>query len=335
MHLNIKKLLVALVLLAWPVLSLAQGVRLDNPLQVSSPVEIFARIVTALVFFTGILAIVFFVLGGFRILTAAGNEEKFAKGKTILLYSVIGFIATISSYYILAQVIDILTGGVITSFEYSRTIINPLNLFPTKPTAAFEFYSGRILGTLISLIGVVAVLVFIYAGFLWMTASGNEEKIAKAKQTMIYAVIGIAAVFGSYTALNFVYRPVYDILNSGNLPPSAEEAPAPKGACFVNGQCAEETITDCTAKNGQYYTNITCSEIGCCRQTHTYTFPYPPPTSQNKVRSSNCSPTLFSAVLPAIAGSCGMSDPQNAFVNISNSCYLKTEFVAGKDCVGL
>jgi len=130
----ITKIFLAL-LLFFPLVVLAQ-VKLQDPLQVGSPVEIFARIVTALVIFTGILAIIFFVLGGVRILTAAGSPEKFTKGKNILMYSVIGFVATISSYYILIQVIDVLTGGQLVDFKAATALVNPLNIFPM-----FEIFS--------------------------------------------------------------------------------------------------------------------------------------------------------------------------------------------------
>ena len=46
-------------------------------------------------------------------------------------------------------------------------------------------------------IGILGVIIFIYAGFLYLTAAGNEEKITRAKNTLLWAVVGIAvAVLG-------------------------------------------------------------------------------------------------------------------------------------------
>ena len=329
-------LIIALCFLL-PTIALAQGVKLPNPLDVNSPVEIFARLVTSLVAFTGILAMVFFVLGGFRILTAAGSEEKYAKGKTILLYSAIGFIATISSYYILTQVIDILTGGAAVEFKYSQNIINPLNLFPTNPNAPLDFYGRRIMGTIISLVGVVGVLTFVYAGVLWMTAAGNEEKISKAKKTMIYAVIGIAAIFGSYTVLNYVYKPVYDILNSGELPAAGPGTPSPVGACFIGNACSMKSKEECDVANSgvsgaatNYYSNTTCDEIGCCKQTQSSNPIYTPQEKKSRVKENACQPTIFAPFTAALY-TC-FPDPDGFLVNINDACYFKTEFIKGNDC---
>src|ERR1035441_6737918 len=44
---------------------------------------------------------------------------------------------------------------------------------------------------LTAVVGSVAILLTIYAGFLYMTATGNPQNIEKAKSTMKYVVVGI------------------------------------------------------------------------------------------------------------------------------------------------
>ena len=39
---------------------------------------------------------------------------------------------------------------------------------------------------------VIAVIAIIYAGFLFMTSGGNEEKVTTAKKTLVWALIGLA-----------------------------------------------------------------------------------------------------------------------------------------------
>jgi hypothetical protein len=58
---------------------------------------------------------------------------------------------------------------------------------------------------LLSLLGLIFVVLIIYAGFLWMTAAGNEEKIKKSKDIMIAAVIGLAIVLSAYAITIFVF----------------------------------------------------------------------------------------------------------------------------------
>lgn len=49
--------------------------------------------------------------------------------------------------------------------------------------------------------GSVALLMFIYGGFLWVTSAGNSEKVNQGKSAVTNAVIGLVIVFVSYTAV--------------------------------------------------------------------------------------------------------------------------------------
>lgn len=63
---------------------------------------------------------------------------------------------------------------------------------------------GRIIQAFLGILGVVALVLIIYAGFLWMTAGGNDEQITKAKRMMAQAVIGLAIVLSSFAITSFV-----------------------------------------------------------------------------------------------------------------------------------
>jgi hypothetical protein len=67
---------------------------------------------------------------------------------------------------------------------------------------------GRIVRSLLGFIGVLFVVLFIYAGFLWMTAQGNEEQVTKAKKIISGSVIGMIIIFASYGISNFVVNAV-------------------------------------------------------------------------------------------------------------------------------
>jgi hypothetical protein len=45
--------------------------------------------------------------------------------------------------------------------------------------------------------GVIAILMVMYAGFLFVTARGDVKKITDAKQAILYACIGAAILLGS------------------------------------------------------------------------------------------------------------------------------------------
>ena len=56
----------------------------------------------------------------------------------------------------------------------------------------------------IGLLGVVAVILIIYSGVLWMTAGGSEEQIKKSKKVIIQAIIGIIIITLTYAIIAFV-----------------------------------------------------------------------------------------------------------------------------------
>jgi len=59
---------------------------------------------------------------------------------------------------------------------------------------------------LLSFLGVAAVLIIIYGGFLWMSAGGDPEKVGKAKKIITQAIIGLIIILLSYSLTMFVIR---------------------------------------------------------------------------------------------------------------------------------
>lgn len=67
---------------------------------------------------------------------------------------------------------------------------------------------GGYLNAAFGLLGVILVVLVIYAGFLWMTASGNADQVKKAKGILINAVIGIIIIMAAYAITDFVLKAV-------------------------------------------------------------------------------------------------------------------------------
>lgn len=54
----------------------------------------------------------------------------------------------------------------------------------------------------LTFLGLLAVVMVIYGGFLYVSSAGNEENVKKAKQILIYAVIGIILIVASFAIVN-------------------------------------------------------------------------------------------------------------------------------------
>jgi len=63
---------------------------------------------------------------------------------------------------------------------------------------------------ILAFLGVVAVVIIIYAGFTWMTAAGNDEKVGKAKKTLMAGVIGLMIILLAYAIAGFVVQRLED-----------------------------------------------------------------------------------------------------------------------------
>ncbi len=63
---------------------------------------------------------------------------------------------------------------------------------------------GAIIGIILSFIGVIFLILMIYAGISWMTAAGNDEKVKKAKDLIINAIIGLIIVLAAYAITAFI-----------------------------------------------------------------------------------------------------------------------------------
>ena len=67
-------------------------------------------------------------------------------------------------------------------------------------------------------IGGVAVLMLIVGGIRYVVSSGDQNAVTGAKNTILYAVIGLVVAVLAYAAVNFV---------SSNLPSGSSESYAP------------------------------------------------------------------------------------------------------------
>ncbi|MFA4833688.1 MAG: pilin [Patescibacteria group bacterium] len=79
---------------------------------------------------------------------------------------------------------------------------NPLTGDSTSISA--QVLIGRIINAILSVVGSLALMMFIYGGFTWMMAGGNSEKVEKGKGILVWATIGLIVIFTSYALVNFV-----------------------------------------------------------------------------------------------------------------------------------
>lgn len=69
---------------------------------------------------------------------------------------------------------------------------------------------GRVINVLLSLLGVIFLILMVYAGAIWMTAGGDGKKVDKAKGILINAVVGLLITMSAYAISVFVINLLSD-----------------------------------------------------------------------------------------------------------------------------
>lgn len=67
-------------------------------------------------------------------------------------------------------------------------------------------YVQSIIIYLLGFISLIAVIYIIYSGFQILIWNGDEEKLKKSKQTIIYVIIGIIVIWISWPLTLFIFR---------------------------------------------------------------------------------------------------------------------------------
>lgn len=74
----------------------------------------------------------------------------------------------------------------------------------TTPTSQLDTLITTIINVLTVIVGVIAVIMIIVAGAKFITSNGDTSKVASAKSSIIYAIIGLVVVVLAQTIVHYV-----------------------------------------------------------------------------------------------------------------------------------
>lgn len=84
--------------------------------------------------------------------------------------------------------------------KYGLDKLSGVNLPSTDP----DKFIIQIINAVTVMLGVILIAVLVYAGSLYLTAAGNEEKTKSAKNIITYAIIGMVVVAAARIIATFV-----------------------------------------------------------------------------------------------------------------------------------
>jgi len=88
---------------------------------------------------------------------------------------------------------------------------------------------AKIINLFLGILGIVDLLIIIVAGALYLTALGDQERIAKAKKILIYAGTGLIIILAAFSITNFIFNELIGAVgvgrNDNEAPVAGEEIP--------------------------------------------------------------------------------------------------------------
>ncbi len=110
------------------------------------------------------------------------------------------FVALLTPGSVAAQDVDQETGirGAFPEGENTQPENTPSDLLGSD--GVFQ----TVANILLIIIGAVAVIMLIVGGFRYVVSGGDSNAVESAKNTILYAIIGIVVAFLAYAAINFL-----------------------------------------------------------------------------------------------------------------------------------
>jgi len=75
--------------------------------------------------------------------------------------------------------------------------------------------AANIIRLILGFLGIIAVALVMYAGWLWMTAAGEEQKIEQAKKILKNGLIGLLIILAAYGIVSFIISRLLDATGGG------------------------------------------------------------------------------------------------------------------------
>lgn len=158
--------------------------------------------------------------------------KKLVSGTIIVLSVILGF-TFIPSFAFAADT----SVSEVLKKDFQTTLLRA-GVITTPPSGAGNIIDldkavGNTLQTIIGFVGSVILVLMVYAGAIWTTAQGNQEKVAKAKKIMLGSIIGLVIVITSTYFLGLVFD-AFSAISQEAAPP-VEDSSGGAGSSSESG----------------------------------------------------------------------------------------------------
>ena len=160
-----------------------------------------------------VLVVVMVVVSGWRMVAAMGEEEEITKQKSVLFWLAMAVVVFLFNNIAIEQVLYPWAIGASSDGNNVVANFSPNAAAGVAEITAFLLY-------MLTFLGVVAVLVALYAGARLIMAFGDEEGQEAAKKTLVGAGIGIVVVLSSFAVTSTLLSTdtrIREMANAGSV----------------------------------------------------------------------------------------------------------------------
>lgn len=170
----------------------AVSINVSNPLKYSTVEGALTGIMNAIRNIVVTLAILMIVIGGIMYILSFGNADNMKKAKNVILAALVGLAIVLAAPAFLKEIYSVLGGGP-----------EPAEL---SGALTLTQIARNILNFLLSIIGILALIMLIISGIMYLISAGNDTKMKTAKSIFVASLIGIAVAMGSLVLVSAVAR---------------------------------------------------------------------------------------------------------------------------------
>ena len=92
-------------------------------------------------------------------------------------------------------------------FALSANIASAMWTSPSQPSGVPSNFDSAVLNAtnwILGFVGMIAVLMIIWGGVVYLTSAGDEDKARTGKKTLSYAIIGLVIAGIAYAVVNVI-----------------------------------------------------------------------------------------------------------------------------------
>ena len=131
-----------------------------------------------------ILSLVFIVIGAVLYITSAGDEGRMKTAKGAITAAMIGLAIGIAAPSFLKEIGNVLGWGAVNSGAVAGA-------------KTLSEIARNVLDFLLSIVGILAIIMLVVGGIMYLTAAGNEDQIDTGKKIVKWSIVGIAVALAS------------------------------------------------------------------------------------------------------------------------------------------